>query len=496
MNMIGILARPERRAQARRWLDESLVLTRRELRDTLRDWRITIPIVLLTLIFPVLMHVTAGLAVDFVRRYGGSSLISERTFPFLLMVVGFFPLSFSLVIALEAFVGEKERKSLEPLLATPLTDGQLYFAKMLASLIPTVMGSYLGIVVYLTFMSIFRGWRPPFEFMTIVISLTTAKAIVMVSGAVVVSSQTTSVRAANLLASFIIIPMTLLVQAESMIMFWANYSVLWWIVVLLIVVDVLLVRMGMQLFDREELLGREIDEMNLGMLWRTFVRFWTRVDAHGPSEPVTLGRMYRRDLPVIWRHLRLPTAIVTFALLAAIIGGALVAPRFPLPHSIFNPSTLSFESLQKLPTGFLPTFTGWILFHNLRALLAGALLAIFSFGSIAVVLLMAPMGVIGFAAAQFAGWGYSPWIFLATFILPHGLFELPAAVLITAAALRLGATVISPRQAGMTIGESWLSAFADMVKIFIFVTLPMLIVAAIIEANVTPQIVILAYGVK
>ena len=45
--------------------------------------------------------------------------------------------------------------------------------------------------------------------------LITVEALVMVSGAVVVSSQTTSVRAANLLASFIIIPMALLMQAEA-----------------------------------------------------------------------------------------------------------------------------------------------------------------------------------------------------------------------------------------------------------------------------------------
>ena len=44
----------------------------------------------------------------------------------LLMVVGFFPISVSLVIALESFVGEKERHSLEPLLSSPLTDAELY----------------------------------------------------------------------------------------------------------------------------------------------------------------------------------------------------------------------------------------------------------------------------------------------------------------------------------------------------------------------------------
>ena len=52
----------------------------------------------------------------------------------------------------------------------------------------------------------------------------------MVSGAVVISSQTTSTRAANLLASFIIVPMALLLIAESFLMFWADYSILWWFI--------------------------------------------------------------------------------------------------------------------------------------------------------------------------------------------------------------------------------------------------------------------------
>ncbi len=493
--MIGELSRTPSWPEAKHWFDQALVLTRRELRDTLRDWRITIPIILLTMIFPVLMHITAGVAVDWIRSYGGSSLLTERTFPFLLMVVGFFPLSFSLVIALEAFVGEKERKSLEPLLATPLTNGQLYFAKMLASLIPTVAGSYLGMSLYLAAMGLFRGWRPPIEFLSLVVALTTAKAVVMVSGAVVVSSQTTSVRAANLLASFIIIPMTLLVQLESMIMFWANYGVLWWIVALLLVVDLLLIRMGVQLFDREELLGREIDEMSPATIWRTFKRFWRRVDPRGADDRLTLKRIYRRDVPAILRRLRLPVGVILLTSLAAALGGVMIAPSLRLPASVFNPSTTAFGTLQDLPIAFLPVFSGWILLHNLRALALASLLAVFSFGSMAIVVLMGSVGIISFTVAQFGQGGYNPLLFFATFILPHGIFELPGAALVAAAALRLGATVIT-RQPGMTVGESWLAALVDFVKVFVFVALPLLIIASFVEAVITPQIVMWVYGVK
>src|SRR5512136_3203112 len=141
------------------WFSEASVLLRRELVDTLRDWRIVLPILSLTLFFPLLMNLTAGLAADWVARYGGAPIIGERLIPFLLMVVVFFQLSFSLVIALEVFVGEKERKTLEPLLVSPLSDGQLYFGKALASMIPPLAASYLGIGVYLAGLKIFRGWQ-------------------------------------------------------------------------------------------------------------------------------------------------------------------------------------------------------------------------------------------------------------------------------------------------------------------------------------------------
>ena len=84
-----------------------------------------------------------GISIAFVERYGGE-LIIERLYPFLMLVVGFFPSTFSLVIGLETFVGEKERRSLEPLLTTPLTDFQLYLGKLLASTAPPVLASYLG----------------------------------------------------------------------------------------------------------------------------------------------------------------------------------------------------------------------------------------------------------------------------------------------------------------------------------------------------------------
>ncbi len=475
----------------RTWLSEATVLLRRELVDTLRDWRIILPIFSLTLFFPFLMNVTASMAADWVARYGGAPIIGERIIPFLLMVVGFFPLSFSLVIALEVFVGEKERKSLEPLLASPLSDGQLYFGKALASMIPPLAASYLGIAVYLVGLRVFRGWQPPLELLALAVLLTTVKALVMVSGAVVISSQTTSVRAANLLASFIIIPMALLLQGESLIMFWARYDVLWWIVAALIVVNVLLVRMGLQLFDREELLGREIDELNLRNVWRTFKGFWVGAGPDSPPERFSLRRIYTRDLPAILQRMTPAVWAVSLSLVVAMVVGGLFAAQHPIPGSLWSPQSLTQDAFRNAPSiGFLPSFTvGAVLSNNIRSLLLAGIVAVFSFG------LMAPMGIIGFFMYQVAQWGLNPWLFFAAFVLPHGIFELPAAILATAAALRLGAVVVGrSTQPRVTVGEGWLAALADFCKVFVFVTLPLLVIAAIVEVNLTLRVVLWAYG--
>ena len=78
-------------------LGRAATVTRREVRDTLRDWRLVLPILLLTLVFPLLMQFTATIAQRWVVRYGGE-LVGERMIPFLLMIVGFFPISFSLCL--------------------------------------------------------------------------------------------------------------------------------------------------------------------------------------------------------------------------------------------------------------------------------------------------------------------------------------------------------------------------------------------------------------
>ena len=469
---------------------DALIITRREIRDSLRDWRIIAPIIILTLIFPWIMNVSTRFAINFVEEYN-ATIIPLRLIPFALMIVGFFPLSFSLIIALESLVGEKERNSLEPLLSSPLSDSSLYLGKFLSSMLPPLFASYLGITTYLVGLYLSMQYIPEFMVLVQILALTTLEAVVMVAGAVVISCHTTSVRAANLLASFIIIPMAFLLQGESVLLFWGNYDVLWAIIAGLIVALVLLVRTGMQSFNREDILGREIDEINLRAIARTFVRYFVG------TERFSLARLYREDVPRLLNENKLFIAVTTLVVLGAIVFGWVFALQYPLPSGLFDlrVDRAAFQQELNMPgLGFLPRIdTMAIFWNNVRSLAVGAVLGVFSFGSLGLLLLGAPMAIVGFFAGELGALGSNPITFFSAFILPHGIFEIPAGIIATAFGLRLGASIIAPPP-GVSAGEHFLHTLADLVKIFIFVVVPLLFIAAWVEANITPQIVIWFYG--
>ena len=171
------------RLPLRKTMSNALIITRREVRDSFRDWRIVAPILILTFLFPGLAQFVATRFQRYLESFG-AQLVGERSIPFMLMIVGFFPISISLVIALETFVGEKERRSLEPLLSTPLSNTELYIGKTLAAIIPPLIASYGGMAVYLV--SLLFGelaWRPPVMLVAQIVLLTTVQALVMVTGA-------------------------------------------------------------------------------------------------------------------------------------------------------------------------------------------------------------------------------------------------------------------------------------------------------------------------
>ena len=483
-------------------LSNALIITRREVRDSFRDWRIIAPIIILTFFFPFLAQDVAGRFSNFLQDFG-AELIGERMIPFLLMIVGFFPISISLVIALETFVGEKERRSLEPLLSTPLSNTELYIGKTLAAMIPPLIASFGGMTVYLsTLLGGQLQWRPEPMLIVQIFLLTIVQALVMVTGAVVISSQTTSTRAANLLASFIIIPMTLIINAESFVMFIApdanspnGIGALWSIIVGMIIVDILLLRIGNSIFNREELLGRTIDALNLRNALRNIKRWIIAVDDEGTPAQNFID-WYRNGVRYSFSKLKAGMGISVAIFIVAFVAGYGVGlqPEWQLPLTSDTSDLRAYDTTEDLFDNFFGTVSSqrvsilrFVIWQNARVLIAATLLGMFTFGVAPLVLTPVVYAILGYVLSQFVIAGFDLTVFAAA-LLPHGIVEIPVIIIATAIAFRIGAVMTKPPE-GKTVGYAWTIALGDTIKLWIAVVIPLLLLAAVLEVFLTPLVV-------
>jgi uncharacterized membrane protein SpoIIM required for sporulation len=120
-------------------------------------------------------------------------------------------------------------------------------------------------------------------------------------------------------------------------------------------------------------------------------------------------------------------------------------------------------------------------------------LGVFSFGVLGLLIVMLPLVLVGYFAASFAGAGVPPLLFAAGFILPHGVLEIPALLIVGAGILKIGARIVAPSQ-GRSIGEVFVDALAEWCQVAVGFAAPMLLVAAVVEVFVTPLVAVRLLG--
>lgn len=473
----------------RNW-DGIWLIARREFVDQFRDWRIIVPMFILVSLFPFIADNTTRQAVNFMNRFGGD-LILDRIVPFAVLVIGFFPLSFTLIVALESFVGEKERGTIEPLLSSPLDDTQLYLGKLLVGVSTPLIFSYGSIGLYLLLLSRRAVEFPSAYMMTLILLLTFAHAVLMVSSAIVISVQATTIRAANLLASFVVVPVAFLLQGETVLIFWGDEGVLFAAVVGLTILSGLLIRLGLAHFKREYLLGREIDTLNFKSLGRLFMERLT-------GNTSSIFEWYKTEIPVTLRQLRKPLLIVIgIALVTVAASYTWVVVNAP-KHIELTPARV--QEMQKYIGDNLGNLdvldenvpVPWLFLSNVRATILFLVAGLISFSTLGVTLFMVNMALIGGVLGGASLISFSPLLVFAAAILPHGLFELTAVTIATAAVLKLGAVLVTP-QPDKSLGEIFLLSLADWFRVFIGLVIPLLAIASVVEVYVTPQIIKLAF---
>ena len=181
----------------------------------------------------------------------------QQFLAFFLLMPAYIPLS----IATFSIIGEKQARTLEPVLAAPVRTVELLAGKAIAALVPGVLAGWLTYLAFASLASLVYGPRllgvvtDP-SWLSGVFVLGPAVGLSSVVTGVIVSSRVNDPRVAQQIGGVIIVPIiaVTLVQATGSILVGASGYLL--LAAAILAVSLLGLRIGVTLFDREAILTR------------------------------------------------------------------------------------------------------------------------------------------------------------------------------------------------------------------------------------------------
>jgi ABC-2 type transport system permease protein len=164
-------------------------------------------------------------------------------------------------IAAYSIVGEKTTRSLEPLLATPITIAELIIAKATAAAVPAIAATWLGFGIYLAGVRlmaseiIFAHILDPMWFIAIFI-VGPLLTLTPVAVAIIVSSRATDPRVAEQISAIVVLPIIMLIAGQAVGWILLDQQLIIFIALATAVLDVGLLYLSFRIFQRETILTR------------------------------------------------------------------------------------------------------------------------------------------------------------------------------------------------------------------------------------------------
>ena len=170
------------------------------------------------------------------------------------------PLIIPVSIAAYSIVGEKTTRSLEPLLATPITTLELLTAKGLAAAIPAIVATWGGFALFVAGLplvgagaTVVRTVLSPVWLLAILV-IGPLMAVLAVVFAIMVSSRVSDPRVAEQTSAVIIVPLLVVLFGQLAGLIVLNVAFMLVTIVVLALIDVAMVYLGARLFQREIIL--------------------------------------------------------------------------------------------------------------------------------------------------------------------------------------------------------------------------------------------------
>jgi ABC-2 type transport system permease protein len=184
-------------------------------------------------------------------------MVSE--FMMLFMLV---PVAIPVTIAAYSIVGEKTTRSLEPLLATPITTVELLVGKCLAAVIPAILATYaaFGIFAIGTWMIVPNRLLLlallDTRWLIAIFIVGPLLALLAVAFSLMVSSRVNDPRVAEQISMIIILPVLGGFFGQVAGLFVLNKEIISIVAVVMLALDVLMIYFATRVFQREQILTR------------------------------------------------------------------------------------------------------------------------------------------------------------------------------------------------------------------------------------------------
>lgn len=270
-------------------IQKAMLVFRKDWREVSRNWEVILPIVIIPFMFSIVLPVIVMLIPSLTPTAGTSSGSLEtiiRNLPknvqdelkemtkqqvmVYIMSLYFFapffliiPLMSSSVIASDSFAGEKERKTIEALLATPISDSELFLGKIFVSFIPSMAVTVSSFIIYSTIVdslsfTIFNGrlLLPNVLWILLIFGLAPTMALASIGLTVMISARVKGFREAQQISVILLIPILVLLFGQATGAILLGPPVVTLLIGLFVLIDLLIFKLGVKLFKREEILSK------------------------------------------------------------------------------------------------------------------------------------------------------------------------------------------------------------------------------------------------
>jgi ABC-2 type transport system permease protein len=262
------------------------LIFRKDWLEMRRNWQVLFPLVVVPIVFAVMLPLIAvaptlplpaqvpsaglvnmmkafpsNLRNEIAEMNGQQAIIYMISLYLFAPVFLIIPIMASSVIASDSFAGEKERRTIEALLATPLSDSEMLLGKMLVSFAPATIITAASFLIYSAVVDsltigIFNGrlLLPNSTWLLLIFGLAPALAFADIGLTVIISARVKGVKEAQQISALLLVPLVAAVLGQASGAMTLDPSLLAVLTVLLALIDVGIFLASVKAFGRDKIL--------------------------------------------------------------------------------------------------------------------------------------------------------------------------------------------------------------------------------------------------